>query len=109
MPAWHALRRGMITLLLAAVGGAIVGAPPAAADADLPPVIGLNAGFGPTAAADRPALATLIRSSGARIARSEFSWKHVERTPGNFDWRGLDNIVEVAARHQIVLLPLLQR
>lgn len=50
---------------------------------------------------------TILRDHGIRGVRTDFSWKLVEKSPGNWDYSLFDKNIELAKKYNIELLPIL--
>ena len=77
--------------------------PPAFADALLPgSPFGINTAFQP----DTPDLGQRLKAmqqAGIKWGRQDFTWKRIEKRPGEYDWTAYDQLVEDCRRHGILL------
>jgi hypothetical protein len=50
-----------------------------------------------------------VRAGGAAMFRADLDWSGVETSPGVYDWRRYDAIVETTARFGLTFLPIIDR
>lgn len=69
--------------------------------------LGVNADLSELAPADIEQSLAAMEDAGLRWLRQRFPWSAIETSPGVFDWRAWDAIVEGAASHNLGLLAVL--
>ena len=76
--------------------------PPAAAELLLESPFGINTAFDP----DTPDLEARLKAMqhvGIKWGRQDFTWRRIEKQPGEYDWAGYDRLVELCHEHGVLL------
>src|SRR4030095_5588867 len=63
---------------------------------------GINTALGPETP-DLDARLKAMQSAGIKWGRQDFTWKRIERRPGEYDWDGYDRLVDRFRAHGILL------
>jgi hypothetical protein len=76
--------------------------PPFATDLRTDSPFGINTAFEP----DTPGLAARLKAmqeAGIKWGRQDFTWKRIERQPGQYDWAPYDRLIEQCRAHGLML------
>jgi hypothetical protein len=63
---------------------------------------GINTALRPDAP-DLPARLKAMQQAGIKWGRQDFTWKRIEREPGQYDWEPYDRLVDACRKHGILL------
>jgi hypothetical protein len=63
---------------------------------------GINTAFGPDTP-DLDARLKAMQEAGIKWGRQDFTWRRIERAPGEYDWSGYDRLVERCRQHGVLL------
>jgi len=63
---------------------------------------GINTAFGPDTP-DLEARLKAMQQAGIKWGRQDFTWRRIEKAPGQYDWSGYDRLVEQCRQHGLLL------
>ena len=62
---------------------------------------GINTAFGPETP-DLEARLKAMQQAGIKWGRQDFTWRRIDKAPGEYDWSGYDRLVELCRQHDFV-------
>jgi hypothetical protein len=63
---------------------------------------GINTAFDPETP-DLEARLRAMQHAGIKWGRQDFTWRRIEKQPGEYDWAGYDRLVELCRRHGVLV------